>query len=263
MKYNMMKAFVLLLVGATHEVAAFSSAQMKSPRTVSSISNVQLLDTATAAVDDSERIGVRASLAEEFALNDGFHQPLKLDLMADEFVFLGAVIGPLNKRDYMGTVGTFKVYEAFPDIEVNVAPFTQDAENPDRFWSVIRVTGTHTGVLDMGSQKIDPTYLGLRVPPQAVSVTFDENDKIKSFTGGYVTDVRDGETGGMGALFGVLKSIRVPAPRPGGKTFKFLNWVGSKMVDFPKAKSHSLDLPKEWAEYGRKHGKRTADAWTT
>ena len=58
-------------------------------------------------------------------------------------------MGPLNSVDYLGTLGVFKIYDAFSDLSVKAAPFTQDPGNPDRFWSVIRVTGTHTGDLDV------------------------------------------------------------------------------------------------------------------
>ena len=54
----------------------------------------------------------------------------------------------------------------------------------------------------------------------------------------------------------------VPTPRPGGKLVRFLNWLGAKRVDYPKGRSHALDLPVEWAHLGRNHGKRTAEAWT-
>jgi hypothetical protein len=56
--------------------------------------------------------------------------------------------------------------------------------------------------------------------------------------------------------------VGVPTPRPGGKLVRFLNWLGAKRVDYPKGRSHALDLPVEWAHLGRNHGKRTAEAWT-
>lgn len=231
--------------------------------TESSATELSSLD-ATPEVDErSERIAARAAIAAEFMQNNGFHGPVRHDLIADDFVFMGPTIGPLNKRDYIGTLGIFKVYEAFPDIKLNAATFTQDPKNPDRFWSFIRVTGTHYCTLDLGSKKYDPTYLGLRGGPEAVSVTFDEDDKIKTFTAGYVTDAREGKTGMAGAMFAILTSIGASTPRPGGKTFKALNWIGNKKVDYPKSVSHTLDLPQEWAAHGREHGKRTADAWAT
>ena len=94
------------------------------------------------------------------------------------------------------------------------AQFTQDPAEPDRFWSVIRVTGTHTGEFNMGTAKVPPTGKTMVVGPQAYSVTFDANDKITRQTGGYIADVRDGATGDAGAMWAVARAHRrANAPR--------------------------------------------------
>lgn len=237
------------LPGNTHEIGRRKPLQKRAAYAVAS--------------DDQDEVNRRLKLASEFVQNEGFYRPVKAELLADDFVFMGPVVGPLNVRDYLGTVGIFKIYEAFPDVEVIAAPFTQDPVDPDRFWSILRVTGTHTGPLDVGDTVIKATGKKMEVGPQAVSVTFDSNDKVVRFTGGYITDVRDGGTGDAGAMFAVMRSVGVPAPRPGGKTVKFLNWVGAKRKDYPKGRSHRDDLPPKWVQYGRDHGLRTKDAWST
>jgi len=45
-------------------------------------------------------------LAREFVLNDGFHQPAKPEMLADDFVWFGPIVGPLNKQDFLGTVAS-------------------------------------------------------------------------------------------------------------------------------------------------------------
>ena len=87
-------------------------------------------------------------------------------------------------------------------------------------------------------------------------------DKICRFTGGYICDVRDGLTGDAGAMFGVMRSVGVPTPPATSRLVKFLNWVGAKRKDYPKGRSHADDLPAAWASKGRKHGLRTAEAWS-
>ena len=211
---------------------------------------------------DATTLERRTALAREWVLNEGFYAPCKEELMSPDFVFMGPVVGPLNKVDYLGTLGVFRIYDAFPDIEVSAAPFTPDPVDPDRFWSVIRVTGTHTGELNVGSAKVPPTGNKMIVGPQAVSVTFDADDRVTRLTGGYIADVRDGETGEAGAMFGVMRAVGVPTPRPGGKTVKVLNWIGAKMKDYPKGRSHADDLPAAWASRGRTHGVRSSEAWT-
>ena len=210
----------------------------------------------------SEVVARRAALAAEWISNEGFYSPVKREMMADDFVFMGPVVGPLNTVDYLGTLGVFRVYDAFPDVQVDMAPFTQDPHENKRFWSIIRVTGTHTGALDLGDAKVPPSGKRMRVGPQAVSVTFNDADKVVRMTGGYIADVRDGETGDAGAMFAVMRAVGVPTPRPGGKLVKVLNWIGAKRKDYPKGRSHADDLPAAWASRGRKHGLRTADAWT-
>jgi hypothetical protein len=214
------------------------------------------------ANDGNALTAKRAALAAEWIQNEGFYSPVKRSLMAEDFVFMGPVVGPLNAQDYLGTLGVFRIYDAFPDVSVRMAPFVQDPQEANRFWSIIRVTGTHTAALNLGSAQIPATGKTMTVGPQAVSVTFNDADKVVRMTGGYIADVRDGGTGDAGAMFAVMRAVGVPTPRAGGKVVKFLNWVGSFKKDYPKGRSHADDLPAAWSSKGRTHGLRTADAWS-
>merc|ERR1712039_897349 len=102
------------------------------------------------------------------------------------------------------------------------------------------------------------------VGPQSMSVTFNEEGKVKKLTGGYVVDYRDGNTKDAGAMFAVGRTVGAPMPRawPPGKLLRFLNWLGAKMKNFPKGRSHKLDLPPQYSELGRNYGLRTDDAWS-
>ena len=116
---------------------------------------------------------------------------------------------------------------------------------------MIRVTGTHTGEFNMGTAKVPPTGKTMVVGPQAYSVTFDANDKITRQTGGYIADVRDGATGDAGAMWAVARAHRrTNAPRR-RQTARVANWVGAKLKDFPKGRSHAADLPAAWTSRGR------------
>ena len=113
------------------------------------------------------------------------------DILSDDFVFMGPIVGPLAKTDYLGTVGVFRVYDAFPDMRVRASDFSQDPIDSDRFWATIHVDGTNTGApLDLGTATVPPTGKKMVAGPQAVSVTFDKDDKICKLTGGYVVDNR-------------------------------------------------------------------------
>ena len=135
-------------------------------------------------------------------------------------------MGPLNTKDYLGTLGIFKVYEAFPDVKVTAAPFTVDPGNPDRYWSVIRVEGTHTAPLNVGSALVPATGNKMVVGPQAVSVTFDADDKVKKLTGGYIAD----GTSLTRALYEFFGSSNAPPPltraNPRNYSSGWRNWRG-------------------------------------
>jgi hypothetical protein len=201
-----------------------------------------------------------AARAREWVLNDGFHQPAKLELMAKDFVWFGPIVGPLNKKDFLGTVGLFEVYKGFPDMQMALSEFTQDPSEPNRFWGILRLSGTHSGPQSAGTgQTFAPTGDALDVGPQAVSVTFNDQGLVTRYTGGYIVDRRQGSTGEFGGFFAITKAVGgfVPSLR----VARVLNWIGAKLKRFPKARSHRDDLAPQWRSLGRAHGVRTEDAW--
>mmetsp|Transcript_90010 Transcript_90010/g.178951 ORF Transcript_90010/g.178951 Transcript_90010/m.178951 type:complete len:263 (-) Transcript_90010:160-948(-) len=206
--------------------------------------------------------------AKEWLAADGFYHPIRPELMAEDFVWEGPVVGPLNKHDFIGTVGMFKVYHAFPDLKQECFGWSVDPQNRLKAWCFHRVQGTHTVDLYAGA-RIPATSKELRQNVQAISVTLNSQGQVERYTGGYVVDNRpeEGNTGGLGGLFGVLRSIGVPSPTPGGKMTRFLNFMGSFKTNYPKAQSHKEDLPKKYTDRteaayaGRKVGLRTADSW--
>merc|ERR1711871_940615 len=187
-----------------------------------------------------------AARAREWVLNDGFHAPAKQSLMADDFVWFGPIVGPLNKPDFLRTVELFKVYEGFPDLKMHLAEFTRDPVEENRYWSILRLEGTHTEPQASGTGfSYKPTNNKLDVGPQCISVTF-------------VVDRTQGKTGMLGAMFAVTKTVGgfVPSLR----VAKILNAIGARLKNFPKARSHRDDLPAKWRSLGRRFGKRTAEA---
>jgi len=154
-------------------------------------------DAARRAAQDDGPKADYAARAREWVLNDGFHAPAKASLMADSFVFFGPIIGPLNKQDYLGTVSCFKISAAFPDLKLKVSDFTRDPTEEDRYWGILRLEGTQTEALDLGTgaPPYKATGNALDIGPQAVSVTFDADGRVSRYTGGYVVDRRQGATG--------------------------------------------------------------------
>ena len=73
------------------------------------------------------------------------------DDLADDFIFRGPVIGPLNKADFCATLssvgGKNGIKDAFPDLQVNQFGFCVDPTEPGRVWYMERPRGHLLGHL--------------------------------------------------------------------------------------------------------------------
>ena len=174
----------------------------------------------------------------------GFYSPADPDVFAEDFVFRGPYVGPLNKKDYVGTMDAFSIHKSFPDISANSWGYSIDPKDPNRVWFMCRNTGTFNGEPMLPDLlNIQPNDGKLEGPPETFSVVYDDDKKIKYLTVGYVADRFDGNTEGLGAAFGIFKIIGLPAPGP-GPLLRGIQWFGSEVLDqYPR--SYSTDVP-EW-----------------
>ena len=79
----------------------------------------------TCSLSDEDKIGI----AKDFIASDsGVSKP---DLLAEEFLFEGPVVGPLSKQEYLKAVGSFDLKTAFPDCRTNANNFIVDGDDPD------------------------------------------------------------------------------------------------------------------------------------
>ncbi|KAG5184241.1 hypothetical protein JKP88DRAFT_181384, partial [Tribonema minus] len=174
-------------------------------------------------------------------------------------VFKGPIVGPLNKVDYCNTQAMFRIYRAFPDLEMEFSEFTVDPIEPMRYWGIMRVQGTQTGALNLGGLKVPANGNKMVVGPQSCSVTFNEKKEVIEFTGGYVVDSVASPLGSLGFAFAVLKNAGIRPP--GGPLLKLSRRFGDSRKNYTKSVSHVDDLPDKWKPYGRKYGPRSRDAW--
>ena len=183
----------------------------------------------------------------------GFYSDYDESVFSEDFVFRGPYIGPLNKKDYLATMDTFKIYEGIPDISPNAWGFSIDPQDPDRVWLMVRNTGTFTGEAGIGlgnGQSIKPNGAKLEGCPETFSLTFDENRKLKYLTVGYVADRFQGNTNGTGAAVGIFNAIGFPFPSP-GPLLSFAQWLGTEVLDMG-AKSYSTEgVPSWWTSKER------------
>lgn len=138
-------------------------------------------------------------------------------MLAEHFMFIGPVIGPLDKKEFLVNVNGIDFYDVFPDATAQFHHFRIDPFEPNRVWYTCRGTGSNTGRAKSGSDTDllcgEPTGKRFVNAPQACSVRFTEEGLVEQFTVGYVMDRCIGNTGGLGGFFGPLYAI--------GKNFPF------------------------------------------
>ena len=196
--------------------------------------------------------------ARTFMKATGYFDPLNASLLADDFVFRGPVIGPLNKDDYQEVLEYFGMYKAFPDMENNCFGFTIDPENPLRVWFFLRATGTYQHPLGGPVGRIlRPQNQSYRGSTEAWSLTFTQDLKVQFINAGYVADRFDANatTGGAGLSFGILQSLGLSLPSAAGDPrlriiqgmASFLQFTGL----LPKAVSRPDQVPAWWTNEKR------------
>merc|ERR1712159_561468 len=143
----------------------------------------------------------------------------------------------LTKEAFVKAFAGFKIGDAFPDMKANAYNFHVDPFEGNRVWFSSRAVGTHTGPL-MG---IEPTGKAVYSPPQASSVTFNEDGLATQLTAGYVMDRAVGNTEGLGGVFGLLWAIgKSPFKFPEGRPWKpslryrLFMWFGALAAKFQK-----------------------------
>ena len=72
----------------------------------------------------------------------GFYSAPDASMLADDFIFRGGVVGPLNKADYLDTMEKLGVYRAF-DLDANAYGFVEDPRDPRCVRFFLRNTGEH------------------------------------------------------------------------------------------------------------------------
>lgn len=144
----------------------------------------------------------------------------------ESFEFVGPVVGPLGREEYLSALGNFKLEEAF-DLSPRYHMFAVDPLQTNRVWFHTRTNAVHTGEF-MGKA---PTGKEVINPPQCMHMDFSEDGKVTEF--GFATaDRRQGNTGGLGGAFAFFYAVGIPLPFPEGRPYKpskrlrFLNLVG-------------------------------------
>eukprot|EP00554_Chaetoceros_debilis_P009867 CAMPEP_0194104854 /NCGR_PEP_ID=MMETSP0150-20130528/5116_1 /TAXON_ID=122233 /ORGANISM="Chaetoceros debilis, Strain MM31A-1" /LENGTH=263 /DNA_ID=CAMNT_0038792507 /DNA_START=77 /DNA_END=868 /DNA_ORIENTATION=+ len=139
-------------------------------------------------------------------------------LWADDFEFCAPYVGPLSKERFLEAANGFQIYDSFSDFDNRYFGFNVDPIEPGRVWFMTRLRATNDGLGLFG--KKEPTNKTVVLPPQMYSFLFNEDGSIRELTVGYPVDRRQGNTGGLGGMFGVFYGVGQGLPFPEGKPYQ-------------------------------------------
>jgi len=139
--------------------------------------------------------------------------------LSEDFQFIFPVVGPLTKGEFVEAFSSFKIEDAFTG-SYNYFGFNVDPLEPNRVWFFSRGVVTHSGVLMFGAMKMKPSGTQVVTPPQVLSMSFNTEGQCYKLTGGYSVDRTVGNTGGLGAVFGLIHAIGATLPFPEGKPWQ-------------------------------------------
>jgi len=139
-------------------------------------------------------------------------------LWADDFEFCAPYVGPLSKERFLEAADGFQIYDSFSDFDNRYFGFNVDPIEPGRVWFMTRLSATNDGLGLFG--KKEPSNKTVVLPPQMYSFLFTEDGLIEELTVGYPVDRRQGNTGGLGGMFGVFYGVGQGLPFPEGKPYQ-------------------------------------------
>lgn len=238
----------LLYLSGTLSVSAFVPPHPKTTSCAAPAASSSLFATTAPTVQMADSSHPLIQKANEFIYTQsGFYSPYDESAFSDEFVFRGPYVGPLTKRDYLSTMSTFGIYRAIPDISPNAFGWSIDPNDPNRVWFLVRNTGTFDGEpLGLGNGLTFPPN-GKQVEgcPETFSILFDEDQKVKYLSVGYVADRFEGNTDGKGAAVGVFNAVGLPLPKP-GRILRFAQWFYTEVVGGGPLFYSTQGIPRWW-----------------
>ena len=134
--------------------------------------------------------------------------------LAEDFQFCGAVVGPIGKEEFIQALTGFGLDKSF-DIVGNIYGFYADPLQPGRVWYFNRSRAKQIAPF-LGAA---PTAKEIEFPPQMNFLDFNQFGKVKQH-GFYTIDRRQGNTGGLGGVYGYMYAVGRAPPFPEARPFK-------------------------------------------
>lgn len=212
---------------------------------------------ASAAFSEVELIAKAKEFLDE---GTGFYSSLRPELLDEEFIFRGGVVGPLNKDDYLRTMTLLGVSDAF-DLTSNYFGFAADPDVPNSVRFFIRNRGEHVkpwqpwGAFPPLPLSPKAGQTSVVAPTETARLIFSDNGAVKHFATGLVVGKYEQEvnTNGLGAVLGLFNAIGVG--QIGGLALSqqvrdFSNFAADQFpsLEIPKTKTSTEKVPAWWKE---------------
>jgi hypothetical protein len=205
-----MSAFTLVDMKETTSASTSNGPSPKSYLGKGDLDTEALLAESTFAIKPDDLIAV----AKDFVFIKGTGTKDKGESLTDDFMFRAAFV-EVNKDKFIEALEGFSIEDSF-EIKQQFFGWTVDPLQPNRVWVINRQEMKHTA--DFVGKK--PTGKNYVLPPQNMHFDFREDGKCTEF-GFYTVDRNQGNTGGLGGVFGLFYGVGRPLPFPEGKPYKF------------------------------------------
>jgi len=193
----------------------------------------------------------------------GYYSPVCPALLAEDFVFRGGVVGPLNKEDYCQTMTRLGISDAFR-LEANAFGFTVDPSDPLCVRFFLRNTGEQVSAWQPWGAvppiPIQPTAGRTKIvgPTETARLVFNPHGQIKHFATGlvvgkYEAQQADCNTNSIGAVLGLFHALGfgfVGEIAFNAVVRDLANTISDRFdaLRIPKTKTKDEEVPSWWIE---------------
>lgn len=144
---------------------------------------------------------------------DSCYSGIQPSLLTNDFLYSNPLVGPLSKEEFIQYQRQYNFQIALPDLKCNQYNFEIDSYEADRVWLIVQAQGNMENDLTKNNNVIlkntNRRYDG---PPEAVSVSINDEGLCYKITSGYVLDKSLGNTNGLGGNEGILEAIGAGLP---------------------------------------------------
>lgn len=236
---------VVAFISTTNNAAARADLRVRAESSQSNWLDVLKWEGQKPDFDVLERVKQYTSEPgyKSFVLRD-----IPSDYYADDYVFRGPIVGPINRKELVQTNTVFGIDKAFPDLDRQTFGFTIDPENPYRVLFFERWKATHTGNLAIDGLPLGPATGNKSISPvMPFSITFNPSGKIIYESLTTAVDRFEGNTKGKVAVFGLLETAGIPLDNNVGNTILILQQKLNRWFNGPaQIYSKAEDVPSWW-----------------